>query len=125
MGIEHRWDVRIPTDVAVVLHHPTLGSVPGEISNVSDGGACINTGSTRLPRNARFEVVATLSEDGAIRIMRLPVLVIWSITGAAGVMYCHLDEAGIEARNALLVHARAMVSRVFPPARIAAGQGAA
>lgn len=125
MGIEHRWDVRIPLDIAVTLHHPTLGSLSGELTNICDGGACVATGATRLPRNARFEVVATLPDGGVVRIVRLPVLIIWSITGAAGAMFCHLDEASAAARNALLAHARTNLGRHLPPARIAAGHGAA
>lgn len=117
MTVEHRWDARLPVEVQVALIHPTLGTLRGYVANVSDGGACLATGTLRLPPNAILEMTFTLTAGQHAHVVRLPVLVVWSITGVAGVMFCQLDETGSNARNTLLSCARASLNAP-PPAHV-------
>ena len=86
MEHELRKNERFTVDLPIALYLDDLGIMCGRTSDISTGGACVNTGRGILPLRASVEIAITLHSTQCDQHC-------WRVNGV--VVYCHENTTGI------------------------------
>ncbi len=86
MGIEHRWGVRRPTDLDVIVDGRPSAFGRGRIRDMSLSGLRVNT-TLKLSMDAFVTIVFVARAGGVSRIHRLKTVVTRLATGEAGLAF--------------------------------------
>jgi hypothetical protein len=63
--MEHRWHARKTSQLDVVVHTVNMGYIRGQITNLSNGGAYVETApGIGLSRNTLVKIAAPTAQDG-------------------------------------------------------------
>ncbi len=90
--MEHRYALRKPVTLDIVVTYQALGLVHGRTMNISLGGMLLETGCVELPINALVKASFYLYEDGINKPCSTDAMVMHSSSGRAGVMFNDLDD---------------------------------
>jgi hypothetical protein len=90
--MEHRYALRKPVTLDVVVTYQALGLVQGRTMNIGLGGMFIETGCVELPVNALVKASFYLRENGQDKPCSIDAMVMHSAPGRAGVMFNDLDD---------------------------------
>lgn len=90
MGIEHRWGMRRPLGIDVIIDCRPLAMGRGHIVDASVSGLFVKT-SLLLPLHARVRLVFGTREPGATRLHRLETVVVRSTPEGVGLMYLQFN----------------------------------
>ncbi len=90
--MEHRYALRKPVALDVVVTYRALGLVHGQTLNIGLGGMYIETGCVELPVNALIKTAFFLKEDGVHMPCSADAMVMHSNSGGAGLMFNDLDD---------------------------------
>jgi len=90
--MEHRYALRKPVTLDVVVTYQALGLVQGRTMNVGLGGMFIKTGCVELPVNALVKASFYLHKNGEHKPCSIDAMVMHSAPGQAGVMFNDLDD---------------------------------
>jgi|GEM_PF-1147281 len=102
LGMEHRWNIRLPVRLDVGLKIPQVGLLRGRTSDIGPGGMFIITGPIALQANTPVEALLTLRETNANQSYRIPCVVIRATTEGVGVMFTEFNRSTARALKALL-----------------------
>lgn len=89
--MEHRYALRKPVTLDVVVTYQALGLVHGQTLNIGLGGMYIETGRVELPVNALIKTAFFLKENGVHTPCSADAMVMHSCSGGAGLMFNDLD----------------------------------
>jgi len=90
--MEHRYALRKPVTLDVVVTYQALGLVHGHTLNIGVGGMFIKTGCVELPVNALIKASFYLNENGVKQPCSADAMVMHSSPGGAGLMFNDLDD---------------------------------
>ncbi len=90
--MEHRYALRKPVTLDVVVTYQALGLVHGRTMNIGLGGMYIETGCVELPVNALIKTAFFLKEDGVHKPCSADAMVVHSCARGAGLMFSDLDD---------------------------------
>ncbi len=90
--MEHRYTLRKPVTLDIVITYQALGLVQGRTMNISLGGMLIETGCVELPVNALVKASFYLHEKGEYKPCSVDAMVMHSASGQAGVMFNDLND---------------------------------
>ncbi|MCF6355798.1 MAG: PilZ domain-containing protein [Candidatus Polarisedimenticolaceae bacterium] len=90
--MEHRYALRKPVTLDVVVTYQALGLVHGRTMNVGLGGMYIETGRVELPVNALIKTAFFLNENGMHKPCSADAMVVHSCSCGSGLMFNDLDD---------------------------------
>lgn len=89
--MEHRWSLRSPVDVDVVIYHHQLGKMRGRSRNICLEGMFVEMEAEKPPRNALVDLVVGLRVGSQNILYRLRALVIHVTERGVGFMFRDFD----------------------------------
>jgi hypothetical protein len=90
MSMEHRWGMRRPLGIDVIVDYRPAAMGRGHIADASVSGLFVKT-SLLLPLHARVKLVFGTREPGATRLQRLEAVVVRSTPDGVGLMYLRFN----------------------------------
>ena len=90
--MEHRFNLRKPIRLDVLISHQGLGLVSAQSLNVSMGGMFIDTGRVRLPSNAVIKLSFTFEPECNNNVYDISAIVVHSSDHGVGVMFDRLND---------------------------------
>ncbi len=84
--MEHRWNVRLPIQTEVALHHPTLGRVRGLTRDISFEGMYVETGPVQVDSKVLVSIEFDMG-GGHGGMLRIPAFVIRTDHEGIGLMF--------------------------------------
>lgn len=97
MGMEHRWGIRRPIDLDVMVDCHSRGALRGRIRNISSGGLFVATGAASPPVHAGVNLAFTLRTNGLIRISRIEAVVTRVAEDGFGLMFSQFNPRALAA----------------------------
>lgn len=90
MSMEHRWGMRRPLGIDVIVDYRPAAMGRGHIADASVSGLFVKT-SLLLPLHARVKLIFAVREDGVTRLHRLEAVVVRSTSDGVGLMYLQFN----------------------------------
>lgn len=91
--MEHRFNLRKPISLDIMIDHQGLGLVSAQTLNISMGGMFIDTGRIRLPSNAVIQLSFTIESEWNNRTYSTSALVVHSGDDGVGIMFDTLNNS--------------------------------
>lgn len=90
MSMEHRWGMRRPLGIDVIVDYRPAAMGHGRVADASVSGLFVKT-SLQLPLHARVKLAFGTREPGATRLHRLEAVVVRSTPDGVGLMYLQFN----------------------------------
>ncbi len=88
--MEHRYSLRRPMKVDIVMNYRRLGLVRGRSCNVGMGGMYVETGRIQIPVNAMVDVSVLLDTVDGACAFQTEAIVVHMSEGGVGLMFSDL-----------------------------------
>jgi hypothetical protein len=101
--MEHRWNIRHPAVIDVLLHHKEISEIQCKTRNIGRDGLFVETENMTYQPNTLLQVEFESNQDGIKQIHVLPAIVMHSSPDGLGLMFMQPNTYDFICTNSQIV----------------------